>query len=207
MSSMTFIINDKAASGSAKPTIQVTITELRDGRVRFDIVQLVDACGDYVGDLRGFSFDIKESSVSASTLSVSEFEAFAADGTVISAPTEVLTGNDSVSNLGDGASMGTLLSSGDGDGSRYDFGIEIGTSSSAAGNDIRSASFTLSTTDLGGLTLADFIDQDFGIRLTSVGKVVTYDPTTGDYTLGSRTGTATHKRGKGDVSTNARISA
>ena len=56
MSSMTFVIND-AATKSTNPKVQVTITEIAGGMLQFDIVQLGGA-GAYIGDLRGFFFDV-----------------------------------------------------------------------------------------------------------------------------------------------------
>ena len=58
MPSMTFVINDNSI-GARQPRIQVTITENPDGTLTFDIVQLA-AAGAYLGDLRGFFFDVAD---------------------------------------------------------------------------------------------------------------------------------------------------
>lgn len=70
------------------------------------------------------------------------------------------SGNNTVINLGDGATM-----QGGGNGHIFDVGVEIGTSGIGKNDDIRETSFTVM-----GITYSDidFI-QEFGVRLTTVG--------------------------------------
>ncbi|HJU73318.1 MAG TPA: cadherin domain-containing protein [Gemmatimonadaceae bacterium] len=183
MSTVTFQINDYSTGGSV-PTVQVTITENADGTLTFNIVQLTSA-GAYLGDLRGFFFDINESLLN--TLCVTSSAGYDAAGNCVTSMTDsqgLGTGNsttgDNVTNLGDGSNMEGLLNA---DGTKtvklvgaeangYDVGIEIGTSGIGS-NDVRSFTFTLKSTD--GLSLSDFANSDFGIRITSIGQDTTGD--------------------------------
>jgi Ca2+-binding RTX toxin-like protein len=185
MSTVTFQINDYSTGGSV-PTVQVTITENADGTLTFNIVQLTSA-GAYLGDLRGFFFDINESLLN--TLCVKSSAGYDAAGNCVTSMTDsqgLGTGNsttgDNVTNLGDGSNMEGLLNA---DGTKtvklvgaeangYDVGIEIGTSG-IGGNDVRSFTFTLATTDSCDLSLSDFVNSDFGIRITSIGQDTTGD--------------------------------
>ncbi len=176
MSSMTFLINDSATSGGTNPVLQVTITENADGTVTFNIIQLSTA-GSYLGDLRGLFFDLADERLI---------------GSLTTAPTANLTelqqGNDTVTNLGDGANMSGLV----GDNGGYDVGVEIGTSGIGS-NDIRSFSFTLDSS-LRNLTLADFSNVSFGARVTSVGMDINGDGTIDTARTGSsKTGEVTIK--------------
>ena len=151
LDSMTFLINDSTASTGTQPLLQVTITANADGTVTFSITQ-IDTAGAALGDLRGLFFDLADESLLGSLTS-----------TATSGLTEMQQGNDSVVNLGDGATMAGLV----GDNGGYDVGIEIGTSGLSK-DDIRSFSFTLDSS-MRDLTLADFSGVSFGARLTSVG--------------------------------------
>lgn len=150
--STTFLIND-ASTGGNNPTVQVTITENANGTLTFTVTQLVSA-GAYLGDLRGLFFDVADEDL-IGTLS----------GTSLSDPlTEFQQGDDTVKDLGQGANMQGLL----GDSGGYDVGIEIGTQGIGT-DDVRTFSFTLESTAR-ALTLADFANVDFGVRITSVGQ-------------------------------------
>jgi hypothetical protein len=152
MASTTFVIND-SSTGTSNPLVQISIAENGDGTVTFTVTQLVYA-GAYLGDLRGLFFDLARENL-IGTLSV------------VGAPahfTELQQGNDTVKDLGQGANMQGLLGSDGG----YDVGIEIGTSGIGK-DDVRSFGFTLSSS-AGALTLADFAEVDFGVRITSVGQ-------------------------------------
>ncbi|MEY4644875.1 MAG: hypothetical protein RLZZ596_1706 [Pseudomonadota bacterium] len=181
MSSLSFLIND-TSTGAGTPTVQVTITENPDGTLKFEITQLGGA-GAYYGDLRGFFFDIGDESLIGTLTATAERNL-----------TEVQQGNDSVVDLGGGANMSGLTNA---DGEKasklagaeangYDVGIEIGTSGVGSnGDDVGSFSFTLGSSER-DLTLADFANADFGIRITSVGQ-----DTNGDGTIDTaRTGSA-----------------
>lgn len=150
--SMTFQVNDEGTG----PSVVVTITENADGSLSFD-VQVV---GDYTGDLRGLFMDLADESLIGS-LSVTD----ASEGL-----TEIQFGDDTIVNLGNGATMsGQLGGTGGTDSEGYDVGIEVGTSGIGA-DDYQTFSFTLSSTDR-ALTLDDFADVNFGARLTSVGDI------------------------------------
>lgn len=147
MSTMTFQVNDASTSGGY-PAVWVTITENANGTLTFNVTQE----GGIVGDLRGLFFDIADESI-LKTLVV---DALSGD---------IRIGDDSIKDLGDGANMNGLTGSDKG----YDLGIEIGTAGIGK-DDIQSYSFTLSSTAR-ALTLNDFSNVDFGVRLTSVGVV------------------------------------
>ncbi len=148
MASMTFQINDSTTTGGLQ--VWVTITENADGTLAFTIWQE----GGIVGDLRGIFFDIADESL-LGTLSVASDEGV----------TEFRSGDDSIKDLGDGANMNGMLGSDKG----YDAGVEVG-SAGIGKDDIQSYSFTLDSSAR-DLTLADFANVDFGMRLTSVGTI------------------------------------
>jgi hypothetical protein len=148
---MTFLVND-GSTGTINPLAQVTIIENPDGSLTFTITQLVSA-GAYLGDLRALFFDVADESLIGS-LGV----------TSIGPLTEVQQGDDTIRNLGQGANINGLLGSDGG----YDVGIEIGSNSIAGSEDVRSFTFTLSSS-LRALTLDDFANADFGLRINSIG--------------------------------------
>jgi hypothetical protein len=148
---MTFLVND-GFTGTTNPLGQITIVENADGSLTFTIDQLTFA-GAYLGDLRGLFFDLADETLVGS-LSV----------TSAGPLTEVQQADDSIRNLGQGANINGLLGSDGG----YDVGIEIGTNKIAGSDDVRSFTFTLSSS-LRFLTLDDFANVDFGLRITSVG--------------------------------------
>lgn len=145
MATMTFQIND-ASTSSTNPAVWVTITENADGTLSFQITQE----GGIVGDLRGLFFDVADESILSSLK-------------VIAGSQDIRIGDDSIKDLGDGANMNGLLGGDKG----YDIGIEIGTTGIGA-DDVRSYNFTLDSTAR-DLTLKDFSNVDFAVRLTSVG--------------------------------------
>lgn len=146
---------------------QVTITELSDGTLRFDLAVLGSGL---IGDLRGLFFDLQDpdsaDALDLGTLSV-------VDETLVSGHTKdpsKLVGNTafeeaSVDTVGRDANMkGKILH----DYGRYDAGIEFGTPGMAK-DDIQAVSFTLTSSD-GPLSL-DMLDlTDIGLRYTSVGE-------------------------------------
>jgi VCBS repeat-containing protein len=157
MASMTFQVNDASTSGGT-PAVWVTITENANGTLTFSVTQQ----GGIIGDLRGLFFDLKDESLIGS-LTTNQLGA------------DFRQGNDTVKDLGDGATMEGLLGStaksklAGAEGNGYDAGIEIGTSGIGK-DDIQSYSFTLDSSAR-DLTLADFSGVDFGVRLTSVGVI------------------------------------
>ncbi|MFZ9196310.1 MAG: Ig-like domain-containing protein, partial [Burkholderiales bacterium] len=147
MSTMTFQVNDASTSGGY-PAVWVTITENADGTLTFNVTQE----GGIVGDLRGLFFDIADESILKTLV-------------ITAASTDIRIGDDSIKDLGDGSNMNGLTGSDKG----YDLGIEIGTAGIGK-DDIQSYTFTLDS-PLRDLTLNDFSNVDFGVRLTSVGVV------------------------------------
>lgn len=144
--SITMRIDDQSTS-TGNPAVWVKISE--NGAGGLDIALTQDA--GIIGDLRGFFFDVADESL-LGTLRVNVANKF-------------IQGDDSVKDLGGGATMSGLLGSDRG----YDAGIEIGTSGIGK-DDIRSFAFTLSSTNR-VLTLDDFAYVDLGVRLTSVGTL------------------------------------
>ncbi|MBI5922132.1 MAG: cadherin-like domain-containing protein [Betaproteobacteria bacterium] len=155
MRTMTFQIDDATTDTSANPAVMLTIAENGDGRLNFSVTQQ----GSTVGDLRGLFFDVN--AVADGTLARSLMVSAATAASALKA------GDDSVTDLGNGANMNGLTSSNRDGG--FDAGIAIGTAGLGS-DDIRSFSFTLSSS-LRGLTLDDFSNVDFGARLTSVGTL------------------------------------
>lgn len=145
--SMSFLIND-ASTESNNPQVRVTITESADGSLSFSVSQE----GGIVGDLRGLFFDLADESLLGTLSSAT-------------ANTGFRQGNDSVKDLGEGVNMNGLVGSDGG----FDAGIRIGTAGIGK-DDIRSYNFTLSSSAR-ALTLDDFANVDFGVRLTSVGTL------------------------------------
>ncbi|NQV70647.1 MAG: hypothetical protein HQ498_11535 [Pseudohongiella sp.] len=145
MATMTFKIDD-ASTENTIPSVWVTITEREDGGLDFQVNQEEGI----IGDLRGLFFDVADENI-LNTLIVNANSK------------DIRIGNDSISNLGGGATMSGLLGSDKG----YDVGIEIG-SSGIGKDDIRSYAFSLSSSAR-DLTLNDFSNTDFAARLTSVG--------------------------------------
>lgn len=152
--SMTFQIND-GSTGGVNPAVFITITENANGTLSFNVTQE----GGVIGDLRGLFFDVN--AVADGALAKSLVVSGA------SAPSTLKTGDDSVKDLGNGANMNGLTST-NGDGG-FDAGINIG-SAGLGSDDVRSFSFTLGSTAR-ALTLDDFANVDFGVRLTSVGTL------------------------------------
>lgn len=128
---------------------EVTITELDDGTLRFDLTVLETGL---IGDLRALFFDLN--GVNVSGLSTSGVDV-----------TDTAYEEGSVDTMGADANIKGSVSNALGD---FDVGIEFGTSG-ISNDDINSTSFTLDHDSL-DLTL-DMIDlADFGIRYTSVGE-------------------------------------
>ena len=131
--------------------VEITIAELADGMLKFDI-KVLDETGS-IGDLNAFFFDLHDDSLTNS-LSVTGDDvtntAFKQDG---------VTKIDNYTNMN-----GEIVK----DLGKFDGGIQFG-SAGIGEDDIRETSFILSS-DVLALTLEDFSLQDIGIRLTSVGE-------------------------------------
>lgn len=144
---LSFLIND-SSTDTLYPKVRVTISENGDGTLSISATQE----GAIIGDFQGLFFDLGDKSLVGS-LSI--------DG----ASTGFEQSKDSVNNLGQGVNMNGLLGSGKG----YDAGIKIGTSGIGK-DDIQSTEFVLSSSAR-ALTIDDFANVDFGVRLTSVGTL------------------------------------
>ena len=145
MSSLTFQLTGEV-------NVEVTITELGDGTLKFDI-HVLDDTGS-IGDLRGLFFDLADDSLTYG-MSVQgddiTDEAYKIDG---------VTKTDGSNNLN-----GSVIN----EYGKFDIGLEFG-SQGISTDDIQETSFVLSH-DTEWLTLADLELQDVGIRLMSVGEV------------------------------------
>jgi VCBS repeat-containing protein len=146
MRSVTFTLNQDTDSSSAPATI--TITEQDDGTLSFQISNVADG-DNLIGDLRGLFFDVADDSL-LGTLNFS--------GADITDSEQ----DGSVNDLGNGATINGVS-----DGP-YEVGVEFGTQG-AAGDDLQSTSFTLSSS-LRGLTLDDISLENIAVRQTSVGE-------------------------------------
>lgn len=143
MASDTFLITGEV-------NVQITITEMTDGTLQFDVTVL-DETGS-IGDLNALYFDISDNSlVDGLTVTGDDVtgSAFKVDG---------VTKVDSFTNMN-----GEVVK----DLGKFDGGVQFGTQGIGT-DDIRSTSFILSS-DAGALTLDNFSLMDFGVRLTSVG--------------------------------------
>lgn len=140
--SMTFVIEGGV-------NVSITITEV-DGDLRFDLSVLDDT--GFIGDLNAVFFDILDESLLGGLTVTGADE----NGVVFKA--DSVTKVDNFTNMN-----GEVIK----DSGKFDGGIQFGTQGIGA-DDIRETSFVLSH-DTAALTLDLFAQQDFGVRLTSVG--------------------------------------
>lgn len=144
MASHTFLITGDV-------NVEITITELADGSLRFDVTVL-DTTGQ-IGDLRGLFFDLADDTLT-SGISVSGADI-----------TDEVYKIDGVSSTGGSNNVkGEVLN----EYGKFDFGIEIGTQGIST-DDIQFTSFTVAH-DTETLSIADFELQDMAVRLMSVGE-------------------------------------
>lgn len=147
MRSLTFTLDTQTGDDAMAPAT-VTVNEQADGSLSFTISNTGDG-DNLIGDLRALFLDVADDGLLGSlAVSGSDITEFDQSG--------------SVTNLGNGATV-----SGVPDGP-YEIGIEFGTAG-AAGDDIQSTSFTLSSS-LRGLTLDDIALGGVAVRQTSVGE-------------------------------------
>jgi hypothetical protein len=126
------------------------------GKVQFK----VDIADGYFGDLRGIFFNIKDNSLLSGLTITGQNQA--GKNNLITTTAFSLTGN-----LG---SVGQANLNGDGNSHTFEYGVEIGEQGLKGGkNDFRTAIFTLSHATA-SLTLDQFLGQDFGVRVMSVGS-------------------------------------
>ncbi|ACK69281.1 Cna B domain protein [Gloeothece citriformis PCC 7424] len=127
--------------------VQISMEEI-EGGVKFTVTETDP---NLIGDIRGLFFHINDESllkqlkVNGSDITDYEFKA------------------NSVQDLGNGVNM-----NGDGNIHKYDIGIEFGTQGISQ-DDIQSTTFIISHKTV-ELNVEDFLNQEFGVRLTSVGQ-------------------------------------
>lgn len=144
MASETFIITGDV-------NVEITITELLDGTLQFDL-KVLDVTGS-IGDLNAVFFDLNDDSLT------NGMSVMGSDVTDVALKTDGVTKVDSYTNMN-----GEVVK----DLGKFDGGVQFGTQGIGQ-DDIRETSFVLSH-DTQALSLDDFSLQDFGIRLTSVGE-------------------------------------
>jgi VCBS repeat-containing protein len=130
-----------------EPSARITVQEIGDGSLAFTVT--VDTDSGYIGDLRGLFFQVADEALLGG-LTVSGADVTDSDAAA-----------DAVSDLGNGANVNG------GNHGPFDVGVEIGTPGMSA-DDIQTTTFTLSH-DSVDLTLDLIAEQDFAVRLTSVG--------------------------------------
>jgi len=130
-----------------EPAATITVQEVGDGSLAFTVA--LDPGSDYIGDLRGLFFQVADEAL---------LDGLKVDGADV---TDSDAAADAVSDLGNGANV-----NGGNDGP-FDVGVEIGTQGMSA-DDIQTTTFTLSH-DSVDLTLDLIAEQDFAVRMTSVG--------------------------------------
>ncbi|MGG7565922.1 SdrD B-like domain-containing protein [Rhodovulum sp. DZ06] len=139
---MTFVIEGEIDT-------QITLTEMADGSLKVDVL-LLD--GALIGDMRGLFFDAPTSLIEAGmTITGDDL-------------TGQVTDEDGVKSVSKSVNIkGEVLSTY----GAFDVGLEFGTNGISK-DDIRSTSFTISSTD--PVTIDMFEESDFALRYTSVGE-------------------------------------
>jgi hypothetical protein len=133
-------------------TLNVTISELLDGTLRFDLA--VDTDTGMIGDLNGLFFDLSDATL--------------LDGLTITGDdvTGVIYDENSVTKVDNYNNLnGEIVK----EAGRFDAGVQFGTQGIAQ-DDIQQTSFVLSH-DSQSLSLDLFLAMDFGARLTSTGEI------------------------------------
>ncbi|MBW4660331.1 MAG: hypothetical protein KME15_16780 [Drouetiella hepatica Uher 2000/2452] len=131
-----------------------------------------------IADLRGLFFNVSDDSLLAG-LQVSSLQYLDASGKTISVADQNIAYSFGASSITSVGSKSNTMR-GDGNSHVFDAGVEIGKEGIGKGDDFRSAWFTLSLSDSflkteagakfqDGLQLSYFSNQDFGVRLMSVG--------------------------------------
>lgn len=154
---------------------RITLDDQIDGAGKIRVK--VDVGG--IADLRGLFFNVSDDSL-LSGLQITGLNYLNALGNTISVANKDV---NSAFNAGKVTSVGSNSNTMNGDGGShvFDAGVEIGKEGIGKGDDLRSAWFTLSLEDFflkssanlrfkDGLNLSYFSNQDFGVRLMSVGE-------------------------------------
>ena len=143
----------------------LTITDLGGGRFAFDVA--IDAGqSTQIGDIRAFYFDIN-GDVNQMGLAVEEVEG----DSIVAATTDVALDETFVVDENDVKVVESKDTNMNGEVKKdaFDVGVEFGDQGAAQGDDYQAVSFILAGAE--ELTLADFVMQMIGVRLTSVGEL------------------------------------
>jgi hypothetical protein len=133
----------------AKVSITLDDKAAGDGKIQFTVKMPTGATT--IGDIRGLFFNISDDSLLSGLRATGSHVTTTASG------------------AGKISSVGNVNLNGDGGNHVFDFGIEIGENGLKGGkDDIQTTTFVLSHTSR-TLDLSLFAQQDFGVRLTSVG--------------------------------------
>jgi len=130
--------------------VEITLTELPDGTLQFDLSVLDDTGA--IGDLNAFFFDLADDSLTSGITITGN------DVTETALKVDGVTKIDNFTNM-NGEVIREL--------GKFDGGVQFGTAGIGE-DDIRQTSFVLSH-ETSALTLEDLSLQDIGVRLTSVG--------------------------------------
>ncbi|WAL62324.1 PEP-CTERM sorting domain-containing protein [Thermocoleostomius sinensis] len=147
-----FTFNTSNFTGAnAKVSITLDDKAAGEGNIQFTVKMAADATT--IGDIRGLFFNISDDSLLSGLRATGSHVTTTAYG------------------AGKISSVGKANLNGDGGNHLFDFGIEIGENGLKGGkDDIQTTTFVLSHTSR-ALDLSLFAQQDFGVRLTSVGTV------------------------------------
>ncbi|PWJ22253.1 SdrD B-like domain-containing protein [Jannaschia seohaensis] len=163
MDTITFTL-DGASTGNPVGT-EITLTELANGEILITFKQFATN-GTDLGDYQAFWFDVADESLIGS-LTITPEATSAGFTPDISVPEY---GDDSVTDLTDGNISANLSGVGYGDDDGFDYGFLVTSAppDSEGEDDYGTLSFVISSSDR-ALTLEDFADSYFGVRIRSVG--------------------------------------
>jgi RTX calcium-binding nonapeptide repeat (4 copies)/Bacterial cadherin-like domain/Bacterial Ig domain len=188
--------------GNGAPFVKVTIEALGDGSFKFTLEQVHSdgsdlQAGDLMGEIRGLFFDVDGEAFSLTANDLTDLDVL--EGRAGSETYAVTTGGgdgDDVTGFTKSLSEVNMNGAGLPEDGGYAVGIALGTSGvGAKGDDIQAVSFTLKLP--AGTELEDLANQDFGIRMMSIGTV----DANGNF-ITSRDGSAKIVGESGDVVTN-----
>ncbi len=144
MNTLTFIL-------SGDVNISISVTELEDGSLKFDL-SVLDETGT-IGDLNALFFDLADDTITDGLTVTGD------DVTGVKIKADSVTKVDSFTNIN-----GEVVN----EYGKFDSGVQFGTSGIGE-DDIRETSFVMSHSEH-DLTIDDILGQDFAARLTSVGE-------------------------------------
>ena len=167
--------------GNGTPLVRITISEtLVAGQFTFELEQIGSgfdgawATGDLKGEIRGLFFDL-DGNANGTTPTLSNLivdEGRPASGTTSSAITTGGSGENDVTGFTKTNSDVNMNGAGLPQDGGYDVGVAIGTSGiGIKGDDVQGVIFTLSWPAGSEVTLDDLGNEDFGVRMMSIGTV------------------------------------